>query len=203
MYHRHHHHHVHCWPAPNMRFAVTLNDLVRQDFTQPGDQLPASEGPLFSHMALPRDKEKPFSRKFFIDELVRVCGEFEVRPHDYIAFQRQLDNWSRTRLRYWQRMYDVLNKDYEPLHNYDRTEAETTDDNSDARSKVAGYDSGALVDESSADGKAHKDRNLRAYGNIGVTTSQEMLLAELDVADQSMVKIIINEFKDEFCLLVY
>lgn len=41
------------------------------------------------------------------------------------------------------------------------------------------------------------------FGNIGVTTSQEMLKAELDVATWSMYEHIADIFIDEFCILVY
>lgn len=199
----HHYKPPRTWPAPEIRLPITLNMLIDISFVGPGDQLPARDSPIFKWMHVPYSKENPFNKKDFVDELVRVCGGFEVSPHDYLQFIRSLDNWSRTRLRYWQRIWDALNVDYEPLHNYDRTEEEVIDDDSNANSLVAGFDSGELVDESAASGKAHKDRKLRAYGNIGVTTSQEMLLQEINVANQSMQKMIIDEFKDEFCILVY
>lgn len=48
------------------------------------------------------------------------------------------------------------------------------------------------------------ERNLLAYGNIGVTTSQEMLTQEMEVAKIiNVVPIIIESFINRFCLLVY
>lgn len=41
------------------------------------------------------------------------------------------------------------------------------------------------------------------YGNIGVTTSQQMLKDELDVATWSLYEHISDIFIDEFCILVY
>lgn len=200
---------------PGIHLAITLNDIIRLSFVGPGDQRPPSDSPVFKHFSLPSDKYKPFSRVNFVNELVRSCGQFEVMPHDYLQFIWDVDVWSRGRVRYWQRMYDALNTDYEPLHNYDRTEEETIKDDrvkkidSNANSKVAGFDSGELVDDSAAIGNSTdvdddlRDRHLRAYGNIGVTSSQELLLQEINVAEQSMVKIIIEEFKQEFCLVTY
>lgn len=47
-------------------------------------------------------------------------------------------------------------------------------------------------------------RSVLAYGNIGVTTSQEMLTAEMEVAKIiQVVPIIIESFINRFCLLVY
>lgn len=51
------------------------------------------------------------------------------------------------------------------------------------------------------------NRNLlrkgRAHGNIGVTTSQQMIEAEREVALYNIIDVIINSFKNRFCLQVY
>ena len=48
------------------------------------------------------------------------------------------------------------------------------------------------------------ERNLHAYGNIGVTTSQEMLTQEVEVAKiVNVISIIVDSFKDRFCIEVY
>ena len=48
------------------------------------------------------------------------------------------------------------------------------------------------------------ERTVLAYGNIGVTTSQEMLTQELELAKIiEVIPIIIQSFKDRFCLMVY
>lgn len=48
------------------------------------------------------------------------------------------------------------------------------------------------------------NRNVLAYGNIGVTTSQDMLTQEMEVAKIiNVIPIIIESFKNRFCLMVY
>lgn len=48
------------------------------------------------------------------------------------------------------------------------------------------------------------ERSVLAYGNIGVTTSQEMLTQEMEIAKIiNVIPIIIESFKDRFCLMVY
>lgn len=48
------------------------------------------------------------------------------------------------------------------------------------------------------------ERTVEAYGNIGVTTSQEMLTQEMEIAKIiNVIPIIIESFKDRFCLMVY
>lgn len=46
-------------------------------------------------------------------------------------------------------------------------------------------------------------RKLRAFGNIGVTTSQQMLQSELEVAAWNLYEHITDLFLDEFCVLLY
>lgn len=43
----------------------------------------------------------------------------------------------------------------------------------------------------------------REYGNIGVTMTQEMLKKEREVVEFNIIKRIVEDFKKEFCLLVY
>ena len=48
------------------------------------------------------------------------------------------------------------------------------------------------------------ERSMTAYGNIGVTTSQEMLTQELELAKIIQVApVILNSFRNRFCLMVY
>ena len=46
-------------------------------------------------------------------------------------------------------------------------------------------------------------RTGRAHGNIGVTTSQQMLEAELDIARWNIIEEITNLFLTEFCIYLY
>ena len=42
------------------------------------------------------------------------------------------------------------------------------------------------------------------YGNIGVTTSQQMLRAELELAAElDFYKMVAKQFAEKFCILVY
>lgn len=56
------------------------------------------------------------------------------------------------------------------------------------------------VDETTGETYSHK---LRAYGNIGVTTTQEMLEAQRKVVRYNIYNEIADSFKDEFCLYIY
>lgn len=46
-------------------------------------------------------------------------------------------------------------------------------------------------------------RSVRAFGNIGVTTTQQMLEAERKIVQFNIVDFIIDDFRKRFCLLIY
>lgn len=60
-----------------------------------------------------------------------------------------------------------------------------------------------ILTESGTD-EREMSHQLRAYGNIGVTTSQQMLTSEIELwGGFNLYDYIIREFKKEFCILIY
>lgn len=71
-------------------------------------------------------------------------------------------------------------------------------------------DAGTLTGTSSLDSETSgtygrsKSNTNRIHGNIGVTTSQQMLQSELDLVDRlDLCQKITEDFKREFCIMVY
>lgn len=62
------------------------------------------------------------------------------------------------------------------------------------------YDHVNKVDK---EGEGRLQRRAKMYGNIGVTTSQQMLEQEITVAQHNIIEIIVDDFKDAFCVMVY
>lgn len=117
----------------------------------------------------------------------------------------------------------AISVEYEPLENYRRTEhwddsgsntgnSKTTGSNQNDY-KVTTYENDTLhqrdrtndsgTSNTDASGTFANKRDGIAYGNIGVTTSQQMLEAELDVARWNLVEQITDMFIRDFCILVY
>lgn len=46
-------------------------------------------------------------------------------------------------------------------------------------------------------------RAIRAYGNIGVTTSQQMIESEIALRQNHVIKYMVSDFKKDFCIMVY
>lgn len=62
------------------------------------------------------------------------------------------------------------------------------------------------VQERVNDQRARNEYNteiVRAYGNIGVTTTQKMLQEEREIVDYDVISVIVSDFKRQFCVLVY
>ena len=106
------------------------------------------------------------------------------------------------------------------------TDTRTISDSGSVQNKIAGFDASALVDHDSGtssrngtDSTTGTDRTelthgekiadagtrtSRIHGNIGVTTSQQMLESELDLVPRvNFYRYLAEEFKRRFCILVY
>lgn len=78
--------------------------------------------------------------------------------------------------------------------NYQPNERNTIDNNS--------QDNSTSTSDSSTDTTRKNIRTGRSHGNIGVTTSQQMLESELNIAKFNIYENIVDIFASEFCLLV-
>lgn len=124
----------------------------------------------------------------------------------------------------WNRIYNALvESEYKPLDNYNMVQEETPDithtknvkQNVTTKNDGYGFNSTSAVPqtESNISGDAEENeeintesgkRTLTRSGNIGVTTSQQMLQSELDLRSQNhFMDIIMNDTDSILCLLAY
>lgn len=57
-------------------------------------------------------------------------------------------------------------------------------------------------DRTTDEGTSHTE-SVRAYGNIGVTTTQQMIQQEREIVQFNIYDFIVDDFRREFCILVY
>lgn len=57
--------------------------------------------------------------------------------------------------------------------------------------------------ETQTDGSSTGKHSGHMWGNIGVTTSQQMIEAERSVASYNVVQQIVHDFQDRFCIMIY
>ena len=151
---------------------------------------------IFDGLRVPEGVDK----SVLINNLLRECAELEVLYPQPDALKFFIHEWSNNRLYVWEKLARTLNFNYDPISNYDRREEWNNE--SDAESKTAGYNS---ADADVPEAKSHGiGKSIgRSYGNIGVTTTQQMIEQERRVSDFDMDHVIIKEFKKEFCIMVY
>ena len=79
----------------------------------------------------------------------------------------------------------------------------TTQDQSNGSIARTGTASNALSNSNTGSDVYKNTHKARLFGNIGVTTSQQMLQSELDIARWNLYQHISDLFCNEFCIMVY
>lgn len=170
------------------------------------------EDGLFKDAVFPDDIDK----SLVIDTIMLMYGELEPLYKDADFMQMAVTSWAAKWYHAFDRWSIALSEDYDPLHNYDRTEEWTDKTNSKVVSDAttasnrSSYDSATLQPYDSVDydntdtvtaGSSHDGH---IYGNIGVTTSAQMLEGEITVrTNYNLYNMIADCFANELCLLVY
>ena len=166
---------------------------------------------LFDELRLPED----LGRETVIGNILMACYGLEVIYPDFDTMKKAIGYWSAKMLPSWSRALKALSIQYDPLYNYDRTEVWSENEKSNGSDTGTvdnlrtSYASNPLrqTDQANSRGSSEaaleREHKARMYGNIGVTTSQQMLEAEVQVARINITDIICKDFKTEFCLLVY
>lgn len=171
-------------------------------------------------------------RDILVQNLMLDTADMEILYPNPNVMKQAIGFWSESRIEAWNHMEDALHMNYNPIHNYDRNEeytdtvvekgtsngTSTTKSSGEATHSVSAFNTAAgLTDaeknsakdsgEATSQGATSNDKNIEhkahLYGNIGVTTTQEMIESELKLRETDMYKIVEREFISKFILLVY
>lgn len=158
-------------------------------------------------------------RDVLIDNILLKSGDFEVIYSNGDFVHDAIGIWSKKWERTFVKWVKALSVEYNPLENYDRMEEiTTTDDGSNTAqgrsgntNKISAYNSSNFENDTNSDGDfsssgTAKNRNVRSgrmHGNIGVTTSQQMLEAELNIDMWNIYEHITDIFLKEFIVPIY
>lgn len=162
------------------------------------------------------------------DAIILECAELEILIPNPTLFSSLVTRWAARKSLSWGRYYTAIHTNYAPLENYDRQEQEAIEEEGENSAEAAGTTAGTDEDkvaafnsstyqpksqltrlgnsdtETSGDYNRTLNRSSRIHGNIGVTTSQQMLAAELDITPRlDIYEKIVSDFKSQFCILVY
>lgn len=107
----------------------------------------------------------------------------------------------------WSKLWDTLSLEYDPISNYNMTETESTNGNASnsVHNAVNGFNSSSAVDSDNqtASATSSGQRALTRSGNIGVTTSQQMLQSERDLWMWSYFDVVFADIDKLLCLSIY
>lgn len=195
---------------------------------------------LFNGLTLPA--EYAAQKPNLINQIILQCTCFEILYPDPEFLQTAIGIWSETQQNVWYKYMRTLTLQYNPIHNYDRTESETierTGEGTSTRTNTGtqainktGNDQNLvsafnqttpdtysphsktvygsidqrvdnLTDSVESEGSNTETKTSTISGNIGVTTTQQMIQQEREILDATLVQYIVDDFKRKFCLLVY
>ena len=178
---------------------------------------------LFDGLQLP-----PYiDRTTLINTILLAGGEFGALYPNITFMKQAISLWSAKNQRYFEKMAELMQAEYEPLENYNRREKWTDNgsgssessfnntSNGTGETKVSAFNSSAYenrdksIDNSTDAGNSSGSseyNNVRegyARGNIGVMSSQDMWRKELAIIDLSPYDLIAGDFINEFCIKIY
>lgn len=182
---------------------------------------------LFDGLQVPSGIDK----QDIVDEILMQCAELEVLYPAPSIMKRAIEIWSNGNQRKWQKLYDTMTIEYNPIWNVDANITDTenitgdvkraidrdTDASGNNTKSVKGFNETDWAEAEKNDITSNENELInetvgnttertytqRRTGNIGVTTTQQMLEAERQIADFNLIDIIVNSFKYRFCILVY
>ena len=158
---------------------------------------------LFEGLQLPEG----LSREAVINEILLQCAELEIVYPNIDIMKLAITTWSVANQYTWQKLYDTMVVEYNPIWNVDATVNidRNTSGSGNATDAVKGFNSDTWAESEKTDtnSSAEEDVIERRTGNIGVTTTQQMLEQERKIAEFNMISYIAQSFKQRFCLLIY
>lgn len=221
--------------------------------------LMAWDDTIFDLLVLPDGVDRDLT----VATILERAGKTPLEHPDPNYMRYYINIWSMRRKTIWQKLLESTQFEYNPIHNYDRTEeiTDTRDETVDrtqnrtttgtvtdtGSTNVTGDVTGnvstkhdvsaenatdyqadtkdtenttshnaqetavqAQSDTQTGEDTTGKDTRSESYkhtaymyGNIGVTTTQQMIGAEREVVQFSVIEFIADDFKNEFCLSVY
>lgn len=180
---------------------------------------------LFDGLTVPDSVNK----NTLINSIFTATMDMETLYSDPLFMQEAITIWSDSMQDVFNRLAATLEYEYDPIENYNRYEeytepatlkTDTGTGTDTVESYTAGFDSSAdpaATPQSTVKTKpggvytsqitdldgGDLTRTGHLHGNIGVTTTQEMIRQEREISKFNLIAYITQAFKQEFCLLVY
>lgn len=154
---------------------------------------------LFDFLVIPDGLDKDT----LVQNIILDCGEFGILYANGELMKVFIGSWSKKMLPVWNELYDTMKYEYNPIHNYDRTEIRDRNISGNSNSKETSFDSDELRTTNGSDSKGIEHEETRTIGNIGIRSSQELIEQQRRIVEFNMYDYIIRGFADKFLLEIY
>lgn len=165
---------------------------------------------IFDNLVLPSSLD----RDTVINNILMNLSEMRVLYTNPDTMKELIGFWSNANIHNWERMYTVMYEDYDPFINIKRDEVRTITQTRDlannVKTNVNAYDdnsdTGVLRDSAlgTDTGTVTTTENFHVEGDSAITDAQDVLKKEMEVRlKYNLINIIVNDFKKQFCLLIY
>lgn len=169
------------------------------------------------------DNIHTIDRNDIINNILLHCAELELVYTSIETMKLAIGVWCASNSDKWDRLYKTTKLNYNPLWNVDANITQEREDSREVNrdrdgtnqniNTVSGYnsenwanadkDNGTFTDNEDVTEAYTQSFTERRTGNIGVTSSQSLILAEREVAEFSIIEYITQSFKERFCLMIY
>ena len=180
---------------------------------------------LFSDIELPTfEDNEQINKELLVDNIINKSEEFPCAYDDMDYLKWKINLWFKKYSFTFNKWWYAIHFDYEPLYNFDRYEE--SHDNISGQSSATGAGSANAEsfvntyakNEYNPNGKTQSTSNENTtgtseteadhtghfFGNLGVTTSQQMLQSEIDLFKNfNFYDVVADMFVTEFCCMIY
>lgn len=159
---------------------------------------------VFDNLVIP----DTIDRDVLIANICMECAELELVYPDWSVMREAIGYWSRKRIHSWEKISTVLYEKYDPFINIKRDEVRTIKHTSkgDNTTFTNAFDSGTGTerDRINSDFINETEEHFHVEGDSAITDAQDVAQKEVKLrVEHDLYNIIINDFRDRFCLLIY
>lgn len=174
---------------PILRYEMSIRALYKWDSS------------IFDSLLLPDEVKIETVATMILAE----CGELETLYPDPEYFKIVLRYWSESKFPAWTKIKEALwDTDYDPTLNYSKHTVHTGNDSNTSTDSVKGYNETNFVNSNRNENYGNNSYNRTVTGNIGIQSMSKLVSEEVEMRQKlNLIDIIVNDFKQRFCILVY
>ena len=143
--------------------------------------------------------------------ILEQAGDFPLLYPDWDFMRTMITVWAANELPVWEKLQETTTVEYSPIENYDRydsieRQAESTGQGINTGSQTA-FNVDAFRDTNrninTATDSGTESTTVHSHGNIGVTSTMELLEQQREVVQFTVQDFITKSFINRFCIELY